>query len=348
MLRRKKRIRTPRTTPSEQRGPISVGDAIRAIVNLRPGDEATMQVIRGLLGIGREATTLALPNTGAMKPSSNEAISSGSVKPVVRTGTSASHGEARPQPRGAALTGIEVRLAKRGSGLPPPAPPAWADAGEGGLDPFARAAPPPPTPLFGPPRGRAILSTTLATVVDEGDIDLGRVVERLAGGQMLRSLPRLPSLTLRRGVQLLVDQGAGLDPFRADAELLVRHLDEILSDDRLEVLSFADCPSRGVGTGSRGEWLPWLSNRPGTPVVVVTDLAIGGPVLDPDRATVSEWLRFAWRVREAACELIALVPYEAGRWPPALARAMTVIHWSERTSVGSVRRARHEGHARLR
>ncbi len=149
-------------------------------------------------------------------------------------------------------------------------------------------------------------------------------------------------------MQLLIDSGPGLIRSAPTPNLLVRHLDDILGDDSLEVLSFAGCPSRGMGSGPRLTWRPWTSRRLGTPVVVVTDLGIGGPLMDPDRATVSEWLRFARRVREATCELIALVPYEAGRWPPVLARAMSVIHWSERTSVGSVRRARREAHVRLR
>jgi len=106
--------------------------------------------------------------------------------------------------------------------------------------------------------------------------------------------------------------------------------------------------ARGVGTGPRDEWVPWRAARPGTPLVVVTDLGISGPAVNADRADVGEWLRFAQLVRESGSELIALVPFEAGRWPPALARAMTMIHWSERTNVGAVRRARHESHARLK
>jgi len=330
----------------ERRGPISIGDAIRAILDLRPGDADTAEMIHELLGIDREPTTLALPNIGAMKPSTNDAVSSSASSPGAGSRAQAVPETPGPDPRAQPMTGIDARRTKTGTGPPPP--PDWADLREETLPATSRGATQLPPPLFAPPRGRAILSTTLATVVNEGDVDLDRVVEQLADGQMLRQLPRLPSLTLRRGVQLLVDRGPGIDPFRGDIEGLSRHLDDILSDDRLEIASFAGCPSRGVGTGSRQEWLPWKSKGQGTPVVVVSDLGIGGPNSDPDRGTVGEWLRFARQVREAGCELIALVPYEAARWPPRLSRAMSVIHWSERTSVGSVRRARHEAHARLR
>jgi hypothetical protein len=74
-------------------------------------------------------------------------------------------------------------------------------------------------------------------------------------------------------------------------------------------------------------------------VVVITDLGIGGPVLSDDRAPVTEWLAFARRVVASRHPLIAFVPYEARRWPPRLARTMTLLHWSERTTVGEVRRA---------
>jgi hypothetical protein len=332
--------------PLERRGPISIGDAIRAVVELRPRDEATADAIRALLGIDREEQIDSFAGIGPWKPSTPDAVASAPVpsdRPLTSLGATQ---VTTAQPQGAPMIDLDVRLARTGAG-PPPAP-EWADAKADDMDVTARGKAPPPSPLFRPPRGRAILSTTLATVINEGDIDLERVVEMLASGQMLSSLPRLPSLTLRRGVELLIDRGPGIDPFRGDVEWLVRNLDDILSDDQLEVSSFAGCPLRGVGSGARQTWVPWTSTRPGTPLVVVTDLGIGGLATDRDRASAGEWLRFAHRVRDSGRELIALVPYEAGRWPPLLSRAMSIIHWSERASVGSVRRARHDAHARLR
>jgi hypothetical protein len=203
-------------------------------------------------------------------------------------------------------------------------------------------------PLFGPPRGRAILSTTLATTVLEGEIDVERIVRDVSNGRPVRHLPRRPSLTLRRGVQLLLDHGPGMDPYRFDRERLVHSLDAILSDDRLEVLDFVACPARNAGKGTRDDWTAWKPPAAGTPVVVVTDLGIGGSALDDERASPAEWLEFAHHVRSKGCVLIGLIPYEAGRWPPALARAMTLIHWSERTTVGSVRRAMRDAWERMK
>jgi len=330
-----------RAVPPGRRGPISIGDLVFAIGALHPGDTETSAAIRALLHIEREPATLALPNIGAWKPMTSPP---GGAAPSAPSSTPAATD--RMTPDASAATGIDVRLTKTGNGPPPP--PDWAALSHEAIQSAPRRAAPHPRLLFGPPRGRAILSTTLATIVDEGDVDLTLVVAQLAQGRHLRTLPRLPSLTLRRGLELLIDQGAGLDPFRLDAERLVESLDDILSDDRLHVASFAGCPSRGVGTGPRDEWVPWRAARPGTPLVVVTDLGISGPAVNADRADVGEWLRFAQLVRESGSELIALVPFEAGRWPPALARAMTMIHWSERTNVGAVRRARHESHARLK
>ena len=207
-LVRTRTISERRAIVERRRGPISIGDAIDVVVQLRPGDEETIDNIRALLGIGSEPTTMALPNVGAWKPSTTDAIAPSPVQPVVSPSVPV---EAMATSTGdAATAAIEARLIRTGTGPPPP--PEWAVKPGGGIGSATRtAAPPPPPPLFGPPRGRAILSTTLATVVDEGDVDLERVVERLAAGDVITSLPRLPSLTLRRGVQLLIDRGPGLE-----------------------------------------------------------------------------------------------------------------------------------------
>jgi hypothetical protein len=218
--------------------------------------------------------------------------------------------------------------------------PAWIDAPGAVMGRASEHAQAPPPPrLFGPPSGRAILSSALSTSIPEGDVDVERIIETLSEAQPVLELPRQLSATLRRGVQLLVDHGPGMVPFRADQEMFVTDLDDVLSDDRLEVLRFVGCPSRGVLAGPDDRWTDWRPPPPGTPVLAVTDAGLGGSPLDPAWASPDEWLEFAHHVRDEGSDLFALVPWQASRWPPALARAMTLLHWSERTTVGEVRHA---------
>jgi hypothetical protein len=222
------------------------------------------------------------------------------------------------------------------------APPSWLDDSDETL--VAGQEPPPeqPLPLFGRLWQRGILSAALATHVAEGDFDFDRIFDIVSERRMLEELPRLPVPTLRRGVQLLLDRAPGMDPFLLDQDALVRALDDILSDDRLEVLYFAGCPSRGAGPGTRSNWQKWKPPLPGVPVLIVSNFGIGGPPLDEERASTGEWLEFIRRARAAGPRLVGLVPYHALRWPPAIARALTLLHWSERTTVGEVRRAQRD------
>ena len=79
----------------------------------------------------------------------------------------------------------------------------------------------------------------------------------------------------------------------------------------------------------------------------VTDLGIGGPMLDRERPRTADWLAFARCALEAGHVLVAFVPYEATRWPRRLLRVMTLVHWSERTTVGAVRRALRDARRRF-
>ena len=159
---------------------------------------------------------------------------------------------------------------------------------------------------------------------------------------MLEELPFALDESTRRGAQVLVDRGMGMAPYRADQKHLVEMLDDVLADDRLEILDFVGCPNRALSNRSAPGPAPWSPPAADVPVVVLTDLGIGGDLVDQGRASVGEWLQFAQSVRRSGHELLAFVPYEASRWPPSLAHAMTPIHWSERTTAAEVRHARRD------
>ena len=101
----------------------------------------------------------------------------------------------------------------------------------------------------------------------------------------------------------------------------------------MALFHFVRTPAAGVFTQTATHVEPWQPPPRDTPIVMVTDLGIGGPVIAEDRTVNGRVAGVrAPRVGLSGCPLLALVPYEARRWPPSLARAMTLLHWSERTT----------------
>ena len=194
-------------------------------------------------------------------------------------------------------------------------------------------------PLFGRRTGRAILTGALGSMAEEGEIDVERIVVTLSEARPLTAVPLLFGPTLRHGVEVLVDVSVGLDPFRGDVSSLLQALGDLLADDVLDVSYFNHCPGRGITRHAGRRWCPWSPAFVRAPVLVVSDLGIGGPLEAEERASTEEWLQVARAVRGTGRAMLALVPYEGRRWPPALARAMTLLHWSERTTAGEIRRA---------
>lgn len=326
-----------------RRGLISLGDVVRAAAALRPDADAAGEMLR-MLGLERAETRHEAPLLGVWKASSTANVLAAQRHSATAGVDLHAHadlpaaGSARDTvadpPRAATLTpigGAETAVAL----------PAWASGEALVLEDLGPTRS--PDPLFGRIQRRGILSAALATPVPEGELDVDEAIATLARLEPIRTLPRRLAPTLRRGVQLLLDIGAGMLPFLEDQRSLTAALDDILSDDRLDVLYFAGCPSRGVGPGARDEWRAWRPPPLGTPVLAVTDLGIGGPRLDDDRAGVAEWLAFAQHAAAEGYRLLALVPHQATRWPAQLERVMTLIHWSERTTVAPVRRAVREG-----
>ena len=198
---------------------------------------------------------------------------------------------------------------------------------------------PPHEPLFARIQQAAILSMVLATEVEEGELDSEKVIDTLASGRPVGRLPRRRVLTLRRGLQLLVDTGERMAPYARDRSELLRAVQQHVGNERVEVNLFIGSPLRGAGWGPRKAWRSWRPPLPGTPVVLLSELGIGEPLLQRERAPLGEWLRFGEQVRRAGCPLVAIVPYEQVRLPPALRRTMTLITWDRRMTPLAARNA---------
>lgn len=199
----------------------------------------------------------------------------------------------------------------------------------------------PHQPLLRPEWTRGILSEISATEREAGGPDLQRVVEALARGKDLNSLPASSVLTLARGCQVLTDISAGMAPFAKDCWELLRALEAIVGRERVELMYFEDCPVHGVEAELDLELKPYKPPNRGTPVLLISDLGISNPPFSMRRATLRDWLKLILILEEAGCPVIALVPYPDSRWPKSLARVLPIIQWDRYTTATSARRIRH-------
>jgi hypothetical protein len=195
-------------------------------------------------------------------------------------------------------------------------------------------------PLFRPGTTRALLSTALATPSGEGDIDLEVIIEWITQLRPVTALPKKRLSSIRLGIQLLIDRGAGMSPFITDRELLVELIRDVVGRDSVEIFFFSDSPLRQVDRGDRyANRFRYEPPTAGTPVVVLTDLGIAGQSSTSFGAKEEEWLRFARLVRGAECPVLAFTPYGPKRWPPALKKVMYILQWDRATNVSIIRRA---------
>ncbi|WP_328678018.1 hypothetical protein [Streptomyces sp. NBC_00343] len=206
------------------------------------------------------------------------------------------------------------------------------------LEPLARPGgkqpPLPYMPLFVPRWTGAILRTIASRRVDDGLVDVAALVDIIARGRPVARLPRLPVPTLRYGLQVLVDRGSGMQPFRRDQNHLVQEIRSVVGEALVEVGYFSDFPLRGTGPGPRWTRTSYRPPEPGRPVLLLSDLGIGGPHADPRRSTRAEWEEFVGLVSRAGCTVVALCPYPQQRRPHWLARLLPVIGWDRTTAAG--------------
>jgi len=227
--------------------------------------------------------------------------------------------------------------------LPPLEPDSTQPLPEPGPESGAPALPeenddePPPAlpfrPLLPPRTAASVVAAAVRTWGPGSRIDERRTVDKLARGHPIREFPRRPRLSLNRGVQVLVDLGDALDPYGRDQQYVVDLVQRTVGPEATTVGSFENCPSRGV----------WMLPRPATlrgrPVLVLTDLGLGGPLVQPARASVAEWCRYARARARAGSPVIALVPYPLDRAYRAASRRIAVVPW-DRASISAVQNAR--------
>jgi hypothetical protein len=337
-----------------------LGDLARVFGTLTP-DDARDRAVAEMLGLTRpparaSATPSAAPAARAARPVHAAApISLPAVPPVPipsaaepqSTAWEPSEPVASPEPRAPAEAPAQPlrapaaerawlpilfpsgRLRPAGSGRP------WAGAGLPAPN-HRPVGPEPAHQLFAPRSSAAILQRISAQEAPDGPVDLPALIDRLAHGRPVRDLPRNASLTLRFGVEVLIDQGAGIELFGHDVRDLLTEINRVVGSDRVAVSRFAYAPLRGAGAGPRRFWRPYRPGSPRVRVLVVSDFGMGGSMLDYRQSGVDEWTAFARVLHRHGSGAVALTPYPRRLWPRWLPALMPVLPWDRKVTVGQV------------
>jgi hypothetical protein len=315
--------------------PVNLADLARSFHLLQPEDFETERRIADLLGF--EALPIALPSVGAPGPKPEPVQPTPSPTPAVES--------VSPPPRPAPLPSqvgpkeVKTRVAlsfnlSKPESVELPETPNWARIKPSGQL-QQPAAMPAPAALFLPTWARTTFVRTLSTSVLEGRLDILRLVDLVARLEVPTELPRLPWATMRRGVQVLIDDGKSMAPFRQDQYALLAELEKLAGSSAFfEAYLFRGTPKRWARTWmtprdveSSGEIETYVLPPPGTPILALTDLGIGALVAGEPYVPPKEWAVLAQQCRAAGNRLIAYVPYGPGRWPESLRSEMELIHW---------------------
>ncbi|MFF3871943.1 hypothetical protein [Streptomyces sp. NPDC001978] len=197
-------------------------------------------------------------------------------------------------------------------------------------------APLPHLPLLTPGWANALVRALLSQQVSEGPVDIPALIDTLAHGRPVARLPRRRVPTLRFGVQVLVDRGTAMQPFRRDQDQLVGQIRSVVGAGLVEVGYFSDLPQRGTGPGARRTRTAYTPPESGRRILLLSDLGIGGPPDAYHRGTRAEWEEFIGLVTRAGCSVVALSPYPPGRWPQWMTRLLPVVSWDRTTTTHQI------------
>lgn len=189
--------------------------------------------------------------------------------------------------------------------------------------------------LFPAGRVRAILRDMATVSTPSGELDTRRAVDHLSRGEAITTLPQRSRRTLSPSISLLFDAGPTMLPFSRDKQQLGATALRLLGKERVRIADFIGSPSQGVRAQRQVRWeaLRWPVR--GATLVVISDLGIGAPHQSDAEHDWAPWLREA---HGRGIRTLALIPYEASRWPAVAQGFDLAMSWDLSTGVQAVRR----------
>ena len=332
----------------EFNGPVSLGDLVRACDGMQATEPALIARIAKALGLEIDVDVMVsrlkrdASSSEPLSPASSS-LRRTSPRPSLPTQPPTSVASPRrASPPQSETPNIEpVDFEREPIAQPFAAQSGQQLSGSTRFEYFRRPARPDPLlPLFEPRWQPSLIKELITLILPRRELNVPELCNRLAKGEWLRYPPHAKSPLVSLGAQLLIDTGSGMEPFARDRLMLVDSLCTTIGEHRLELRFFQDCPLFGVEDPETLDLVQWAPPSHRCPVLIVSNLGIGVPRTLLSNSTLSDWIRFADRVRRFELPLVFLVPFPRDQAPKQLRRRAAFVTWDRRTTISDVRRAR--------
>ncbi len=323
----------------KDRGEIHLAELITALDALHPRDSAQAQVIAGCLGFG-----LAAPDVAAATRRSERIYDRNrwsSPLPAGRLAAKTPAGFATPPPAQARVELPAQQLPgtlhaiESAATSETVAAPSWLSGDYQRLD-HTLGKSPPREALFPGRTARGVLSAALVTLRPGRALDVDALIRCVVEGRVPRQAPRLPTPTLARGCQLLLDFSDSMLPWWDDLRQLGEPLAALLGDERVSTFDFDSAPAAAsqwpAGSSAPTPWQP----EAGRPILVAT--GFGLVRRQAVHRAGSDWQDFVQRCAAHGCPLRILVPWSPPFWPTDLGLHADLVHWHPQTSAAMLSR----------
>ncbi|MFY9941723.1 MAG: type VI secretion system contractile sheath large subunit, partial [Desulfobacterales bacterium] len=306
--------------------------ALTALATLRPGDETTRMAILEVLGFRPVETTeaMAVDRAHSAPEYAGDDKDMDRRRPNLRVISSTDH---LPPVVPSSLTSYHEEEDAEDA-------PSWLDDAptialpDAVSDPFSG----PLDPLLAPNYSRAIISRMAAQQLPIGEIDLEAIIRRTERSLPFQNVPRCLLPSLARGVQLLIDTHAAMQPFGLDVRHLIGGILRTVGWDRVEVLRFKGCPAWGVQRRPIQVDDRYLPPAAGRPVLIISDLGIGAGETTGAVPGMAVWNDFIGRLKRTGTPATLLIPYGPNHWPEKMPDDATIVVWDRTTTASSLGR----------
>jgi len=190
-----------------------------------------------------------------------------------------------------------------------------------------------PAPLFSPLLQRGLILDLVARWGPGSEIDVVRLVDQLACGRPIATLPRVSRRRLSAGLLLLVDHDTAMQPYGWDVMAFEEALGRTLPTGLVTTVDTSGAPATRAKDGDPYErpWAQELLTVPGRPILALTTAGLGVGSRIDDAYRPDAWRRFGHMAQGAGVRLTLLSPLSLTPRVAKELRGLDVISWDRST-----------------